>query len=53
LQFMFCHQRKRTQNRNTFVLYIVAYLPHARTDESRKPRNTHAAIELRVFIARC
>jgi hypothetical protein len=31
----------------------LAYLPHARTAESRKPRSTHATIDLRVFIARC
>jgi hypothetical protein len=30
----------------------VAYLPHARTAELRKTRNTHAT-ELRAFIARC
>jgi hypothetical protein len=32
---------------------IVAFLPNARTVESRKPRNTHAIIELLAFIARC
>jgi hypothetical protein len=31
----------------------VAYLPHAKTVEPQKPQNTHAAIELRVFIAHC
>jgi hypothetical protein len=34
-------------------IYIVAYLPHERTVESRKPRNMHATIELRMFIAHC
>jgi hypothetical protein len=33
--------------------HIVAYLPHARTVESQKPRNMQATMELRVFIARC
>jgi hypothetical protein len=27
-----------------FIVDIVAYLPHARTIESRKPQNTHATI---------
>jgi hypothetical protein len=37
------------------IKYIVAYeyLPYERTAESRKPRNTHSTITLRVFIARC
>jgi hypothetical protein len=34
------------------IVIIVAYLPHASTVESRKPRNKRAAIELRVLIAR-
>jgi hypothetical protein len=33
--------------------YIVAYLPHGRTAEPLKPRNTHATIELRVIAACC
>jgi hypothetical protein len=32
---------------------IVGCLPHARTVKPQKPRNTHATIEIRVFIARC
>jgi hypothetical protein len=31
----------------------VAYLPHAEAVEAHNPRNTHATIEVRVFIARC
>jgi hypothetical protein len=35
---------------NMFYYYdgSVACLPHARTVEPRKPRNTHATIELRL-----
>jgi hypothetical protein len=33
------------------ILHIVACLPHARAVEAQKPRNTHATIEVRVFIA--
>jgi hypothetical protein len=32
---------------------IAAYLPKERTAETQKPRNTHEATEVRVFIARC
>jgi hypothetical protein len=32
---------------------IVACSPHAWTVKPQKPRNTHATIEVRVFIARC
>jgi hypothetical protein len=39
--------------RRRWVDNIVTHLSHARTVESRKPRNTHATIEFRVFIARC
>jgi hypothetical protein len=31
----------------------VAYLPHARTVESQKPRNTHATIERDTESTRC
>jgi hypothetical protein len=31
----------------------VACFPHVGTVETQKPRNTHATIEVRVFIARC
>jgi hypothetical protein len=31
----------------------VACFPHVGTVETQKPRNTHATVEVRVFIARC
>jgi hypothetical protein len=34
-------------------LPIVVYLPHARTVEPQKPRNTHAMIELQIESKRC
>jgi hypothetical protein len=30
-------------------IYTVAYLPHARTVEPQKPRNTHATVELKCY----
>jgi hypothetical protein len=35
------------------LYYSMACFPHAGTVETKKARNTHAIIEIRVFIAHC